>query len=223
MAGVNIIIISAPLPEGWEGTPDEFRQQVFNTITFEASGAFLSGQIGGATPTADVGLFVNGRLLYTWDADTSAYRPIDTHPIGSVLPYLGSTVPDDRYLLLDGSDYLRADYPDLAALLGTTYNRASDSADRFRVPDMQGRDFRGAGIGDYDPKQDATPGRMQELTLGDYGGREWPVRKVSRFVNQPANNVTPGDSLVYSGTKHATLYTRAVPPYVVANWIVRAK
>lgn len=223
MAGVNIVVISAPLPEGWEGTPDEFRALIFSTLTFQASGAFLSGQIGGAMPTADVGLFIEGAQLFTWDPDTSAYRPADTHPIGSCLPHLGATVPDTRYLLLDGTDYLRADYPVLAAMLGSTYNRASDPSDRFRVPDMRGRDFRGAGIGDYDPKQEGTPGRMLELTLGDYGGREWPVRKITKHINQPAAAVTPGDSLIYSGVKHASLYTRAVPPYVVCNWIVRAK
>lgn len=218
---INIIAVSAPLPEGWEGTPDEFREEVFSTLQFQASGAFLTGQIGGAMPTQDVGLFIDGQDLYTWDAETSAYRPINTVPIGGVMPYLGAAAPTN-YLLLDGADYLKADYPDLAVLLGDTYKRTSDSSDRFRVPDARGRDFRGAGQGDYDPKQLAVPGRMLEIPLGEYGGKEWQVRKTTKHAQIPAANTTPGDGLMFSGVKHATFYTRAIPPYVGANWIVRA-
>lgn len=218
---INIIAISAPLPEGWEGTPDEFRQEVFSTLQFQANGAFLTGQIGGALPTVDVGLFVDGRDLYTWDADSSAYRPVRSVPVGTVSAYLGAVAPTN-YLLLDGGDYLQTDYPELFALIGTTFNRVGDASNRFRVPNAAGRTFIGAGIGDYNPKLDGTPGRMKEILLGEYGGREWPVRKTTRHVQQPANNATPGDSLIYSGTRHATLYTRSVPPYIAGNWIVRA-
>lgn len=222
-SNINIIVVSAPLPDGWEGTPDEFRQQIFSTLQFQASGAFLTGQIGGSTPTTDVGLFVDGPNLYTWDPEASAYQAINSQPIGTLLAYLGATVPDNRYLLCDGTDYLRADYATLFGVLGTTYGRGSDPSDRFRVPDLRGRAMFGAGIGDYDPKMLGAPGRMAEIALGEYGGKEWPVRKTSKHLNQPAANTTPGDGLIYSGSKNATYYTRAVPPYLGVNWLIRAK
>jgi hypothetical protein len=221
---IQIIPISAPLPEGWEGTPDEFREEIFSTLSFQASGAFLTGQIGGATPTEDVGLFISGQDLFTWDADTSTYKAINTDLIGSLRPYLGATVPSNGlYLLCDGGEYLKTDYPALYAIIGDVYKRGTDSADNFRVPDMRGRTVFGAGVGDYDAKQDGIPGRMAELTLNEYGGTEWVLRKATKHPQQPPSNNNPGDSQFLSGVTHATLYSRAIPPHVVVNWLVRAK
>jgi len=225
MGNINIIPISVPLPEGWEGTPDEFRQQIFSTLTFQASGDFMTGQIGGAMPTSNVGLYIDGPYLYTWDADTSTYQPINTHPIGSILPYLGSVVPAN-YLLLDGGQHLVADYKELYALIGKTYIKSTESGDdtHFRVPNMAGRTFFGAGQGDYNPLATAgvPGGLMREMLLHQFDGLEWPRRLNSKHVGQPAANTNPGDVMVYTGVT-GTNYTRAMPPHLVINWIVRSK
>jgi len=221
MGNINIIVISAPLEEGWQGTPDEFRQEIFSTLTFQADGAFLTGQVGGAMPTQDVGIYIDGQDIYTWDAETSSYQPINVQPIGSLLPYLGAVAPK-HYLLCDGGSYHKTDYPDLYALIGDSYKRSGDITDDFRVPDFQGRFPVGAGVGDYNPLGNLPPGDMREINLHSYGGFEWPRRKDTKHVNQPAANVTPGDSLVYTGVV-STTYTRSVPPYVGVNYIVRSK
>lgn len=225
MPNINIIPISAPLPEGWEGTPDEFREQIFSTLTFEASGAFLTGQIGGATPTSDVGLFVSGRQIYMWDADSSSYKSALTVPIGVAVPYLGSVAPE-FYLMLDGvTEYAKEDYPELYAIVGDTYKKPGDSADNFRLPDWRGRMPLGVGIGDYDPLGTGTPGRMKEITLGEYGGKEWVDRKFDRHLNQPAAvSGNPATPTILNATLNGTgtQYSRVVNPYIGVNWIVRA-
>jgi microcystin-dependent protein len=65
-------------------------------------------------------------------------------PPGSGLDYFGTTLPDG-WLWRDGAKYQRADYPNLFAAIGTTYNQPSDTAFEFRVPDDRQRVTVGAG------------------------------------------------------------------------------
>jgi microcystin-dependent protein len=63
-------------------------------------------------------------------------------PIGAVLAFpTGIVAPG--YLELDGSVQSIATYPDLAAYLGTTYNKGNEGAGNFRLPDSRGEFLRG--------------------------------------------------------------------------------
>jgi microcystin-dependent protein len=61
-------------------------------------------------------------------------------PIGCILPYAGLALPVG-YLLCDGSEVLRAQYPDLYNIIGNFYNGAAPllGANTFRLPDLRGR------------------------------------------------------------------------------------
>ena len=63
-------------------------------------------------------------------------------PIGIMLPFGGSTLPNTYWLFCDGSSVLRDDYPDLFAVIGTTFG--SEDATHFTLPDMRGRAVMGA-------------------------------------------------------------------------------
>ena len=75
-------------------------------------------------------------------------------PSGVILPFAGSTSPTG-WIVCDGAAYSQADYADLFAALGSTYNTqvnpttgaawAAPSAGQFRVPDMRGLFLRGEG------------------------------------------------------------------------------
>jgi len=66
-------------------------------------------------------------------------------PIGSIVIYAAS-LPAVAYILpCNGASYLRADYPDLFAAIGTQWG-AVDGA-HFNVPDLRSRDIVGAGQG----------------------------------------------------------------------------
>jgi len=56
-------------------------------------------------------------------------------PAGMLAPYAGSVSPTG-WLLCDGASLLRADYPELFGVLGTTYG--SVGINYFNIPDMQG-------------------------------------------------------------------------------------
>lgn len=63
-------------------------------------------------------------------------------PVGAVLAFpTGIFAPG--YLELDGSVQSIATYPDLAAFLGTTYNKGDEGAGNFRLPDSRGEFLRG--------------------------------------------------------------------------------
>lgn len=60
--------------------------------------------------------------------------------IGSIMPHAGALLDSATgWLLCDGSRYAQADYADLFAVIGTTYNQGGDPGDSFRVPDLRGR------------------------------------------------------------------------------------
>lgn len=63
-------------------------------------------------------------------------------PVGAVLAFpTGIVAPG--YLELDGSVQSIAIYPDLAAYLGTTYNKGNEGAGNFRLPESRGEFLRG--------------------------------------------------------------------------------
>lgn len=80
--------------------------------------------------------------------------------IGEIICFAGSTSPDARWLLCDGASVLRADYPDLFAVIGTTYGSADGS--HFNLPDLRSRIPLGAGTGSG----------LSTYALGATGGEE---------------------------------------------------
>lgn len=54
-------------------------------------------------------------------------------PVGTVKLWGAGAVPA-RYLELDGTTVAQADYPDLFALWGTTYNTGGETGTDFRLP-----------------------------------------------------------------------------------------
>lgn len=68
------------------------------------------------------------------------FEPMDT--IGWIVPFGGTTLPDYA-LWCNGASYLRTDYPELFATIGTIWG-AADST-HFNVPKMNGRTPVGAG------------------------------------------------------------------------------
>jgi microcystin-dependent protein len=84
---------------------------------------------------------------------------LTSSPVGTVLLYAGIAAPSNT-LVCDGSNLLRADYPELFAAIGVIYG-ATDST-HFNIPDCRGRSPIGAGTGSG----------LSPRTIGDRGGEE---------------------------------------------------
>jgi len=87
--------------------------------------------------------------------------------IGSVAAFATTTLPDN-YLLCDGAEYDREDYPALYAVLGAAY---IIDADTFTVPSLENRVVVGAGdvysVGDEGGAADVTLA-VSELPAHDH-------------------------------------------------------
>lgn len=100
---------------------------------------------------------------------------------GEIKMWSGSTAPAG-YLLCDGTTYTGATYPDLFALIGTTYG--AGAAGTFKVPDMRGRVPMGVGT------SDAADGTLN--SLGQKRGAETHTLSQTQM---PAHTHTTGFDL----------------------------
>ncbi|MCU0073732.1 phage tail protein [Pseudomonas koreensis] len=103
-------------------------------------------------------------------------------PVGAVMAFPTGIVPPG-FLELDGSVQSVATYPDLAAFLGTAYNKGNEGAGNFRLPESRGEFLRG-----WDHGRGVDAGR----TMGS-----WQKGSLQSF--DPSN-----DSLAVSGLWHNT-------------------
>lgn len=75
---------------------------------------------------------------------------ISTDPVGTIKAYAGATEPSG-FKFCNGQTLSIADYPALAAVLGTTYNTDGDIDEetQFQVPNLCGRMIAGYNANDY--------------------------------------------------------------------------
>lgn len=76
-----------------------------------------------------------GRVLELWESLT-----------GAVIPFAGAAAPAG-FLFCQGQVVTRAAYPNLFAVIGTTYNTTGETAAQFRLPDLRGEFVRGLDAG----------------------------------------------------------------------------
>lgn len=91
--------------------------------------------------------------------------------IGEIVTFAGSSSPSTNFLPCDGSSLLRADYPDLFAVIGVTYGSVDSS--HFNVPDLRGRVVLGVGTG----------AGLSTYTLGQSLGEETHTLSVGELAN----------------------------------------
>jgi microcystin-dependent protein len=103
-------------------------------------------------------------------------------PTGTILPFASDT-PPTGWLLCDGSDMSRGDYPDLFAVCGETYG-AGDGSTTFTIPDLADRIPVGKG--------------STKTSLGSKGG---------------AIDMTPSGSLSGGAVSSRTLCNQQLPSH----------
>jgi len=77
--------------------------------------------------------------------DNFCFRQGTCRVVGEIIPYAGDASPNASWLLCDGASLLRADYPDLFVVIGTTFGNVDST--HFNVPDLRGRVPVGVGSG----------------------------------------------------------------------------
>lgn len=114
-------------------------------------------------------------------------------PTGTIIEGVWSSAPTG-FLLLDGTVQVRATYPALFAVIGTTYNTGGETSAQFRLPDFRGRTLVGlAASGQFGTMGAKVGAQTHTLTVA-----EMPSHTHEIDVN--GTNVEYGNTNAGAGT-----------------------
>lgn len=153
----------------------------------------------------------------------------DTLPVGAILPFGSTTIPDN-WLLCNGQEVSRTDYYQLFDVIGTTYG-AGDGFTTFKLPDLQGRIPVGLDSNDEDFDTLAETGGEKEHTLTI---EEMPSHSHSMghvYSNSSGTDYrTPisgvyylNDNLKDTSEIGGDQPHNILQPYIVTNYIIKAQ
>lgn len=163
-------------------------------------------------------------------------------PIGVALPFFGSVAPNSSYALCQGQSLSRTAYPTLFGMVGTTHG--SVDANSFNLPDLRGRTIFGYKVSETEFDVIGKTGGVKEVTLtaNQSGLREHfqtvkttqnaggllPPALHASGENGTENNTYLSDGVKNvdgvagrNGAQNALDAHTNLPPYMVANWIMR--
>lgn len=153
----------------------------------------------------------------------------------------GTTTPPINWLICDGQSLLRADYPDLFAVIGTTYGAADGT--HFNLPNLKGRVAVGAGLSSAsgatthalaqssgEETHAQTVAEMATHSHSDAGHtHDTQLQQQAKFSGGGLAGVTaPSGLVLYTGTGYANIQNNGsgtpmslMQPYLVINYIIR--
>lgn len=181
----------------------------------------------GNTPRYD-GFYVNkeNNTIHYYNGETlSSVNSVDTTPIGMIMPYAGTTIPE-KWMKCEGQALSRTDYSALFSVIGTTYGNG-DGTTTFNVPNLQGRFPIGMNSNDNDFNM-----------LGATGGNKTHTQTVAelakhKHVQSPGGSLTntaqePGEGVIvttdtgYTGYVGESKPMDIMNPYIVFNYCIKA-
>ncbi|WP_416760151.1 phage tail protein [Pseudomonas sp. BNK-6] len=135
--------------------------------------------IAGVNPSTLAGYGITD--TYTKPEIESMIAQASSLPVGSIVAFPKASVPPG-FLEIDGSVQSSAAYPDLAAYLGTTFNKGDEGAGNFRLPESRGEFLRG-----WDHGRGVDPGRAlgskQDASIVSAGDAAMTGASVVAFYN----------------------------------------
>ena len=150
-------------------------------------------------------------------------------PSGAVIPFAGSTAPQG-YLLCDGGEVSRADYPYLFSVIGTTYGEG-DGNTTFNLPNLKDKFIEGAGTNAVGTEMSAG---LPNIT-GDFHTYDYkPSLASGAFIKTIANensssNVSPTTTdpftnFEFDASRSNSIYGNSdtvQPPAICMNYIIK--
>ncbi len=91
-------------------------------------------------------------LLFSGKTGPAGPKGPDGAPVGTVVAWPGTEVPDETWMICDGRPLKSKSYQPLYEVIGTRYGTGNtDPHVDFNLPDYQGLFFRGVGGGPRNP------------------------------------------------------------------------
>lgn len=170
--------------------------------------------------------------------EENLFPPEILMPVGVVLPYVSSNAPNG-WLSCLGQELYRGDYPDLFAVIGTTYG-AGDGSTTFRLPNLAGRVVvgQGSGAGLTSRSMGATGGaETHTLTTGEMPSHSHTSNAVGGtvgLITADGNNTAVGvdgsavEPNLYAAPAALSINSAGsgsahnnMQPFAVLNYIIR--
>lgn len=109
------------------------------TVEIDPEFIYNKSELTGVTQQPDDLFLVYQSNTLKKTTRTQLFSKVATVPIGGIMPFAGATAPNG-YLLCDGAEILRSEYPELYSIIGNTYvNSPLQGAGTFKLPDLRGR------------------------------------------------------------------------------------
>ncbi|WP_460139666.1 phage tail-collar fiber domain-containing protein [Pseudomonas sp. S2_E01] len=191
----------------------------YTKVTVNDRGVFVSG----SNPTTLAGFGITD--TYTKPEIDAIIAQASALPVGSMVAFPVYKIPPG-FLEINGGEWPIANYPDLAAFLGTAFNKGTEAAGYFRLPESRGEFLRGwdngrgvdAGraVGSYqadEVKSHSHNSPYIEAPLGSGTGQVEGVSKLNDVMGSTANSASATSS--YGGTE-----TR--PRNLAVMWCIKA-
>lgn len=152
-------------------------------------------------------------------------------PVGSIVPYGGTTAPDG-WLVCDGSAVSRATYADLFAVIGTTFGSGNGTT-TFNVPDLQGRFPLGKATSGTGSTLGSTGGSLDHTHTGP--SHQHAVTGLTVGTPSATTDVQSGAGSTVASSTHTHALTGSVdaagagntgganPPYQVVTYLILAQ
>ena len=181
--------------------------------TLESTGTATIGNEAaqGSSFAHDTPLTDRINLKAEVDGDTKTYTgagKMYAGITGEIKMFVSNTAPAG-WLNCDGAQYLKTAYPELFAIIGSTYAAATGGSNAnspstslyFRVPDMRGRVPIGQGAGKSTSAGELSTDALTTRTLGDYYDSETTsltqdqsgVKDHKHMILDPGHNHHAGD------------------------------
>lgn len=128
-----------------------------------------------------------------------------TMPVGTLLPYAGTTSPDTNiYLLCDGQAVSRTTYADLFTVVSTTFG-VGDGSTTFNVPDLRGRIPMG-----LDNLGGTPANRVTDANADSLGGSLGAETHTLIEAELPSHSHTKGSLTTVTAGSHTHTFSAAV-------------
>jgi len=160
-------------------------------------------------------------------------------PVGTILPFAGSSAPSGNWLLCNGSAVSRTTYAGLFAVIGTAYG-TGDGTTTFNLPDFRDKVMQGVGsivatnhviaaglpMPQYDLalRYDSYPSSSPLPEYGSDGDSMYGSSGANEMVHKSSLiNITSrgGDIIPIEDTIYKTTNTTVQPPATTCNFIIR--
>lgn len=212
------------------GVPNSLDSEIVEVTAVSVSDGIINltvtrGQKGTTAKAFDEGAVITNGIYI----DDIANAGGKSCPIGTIIPYSASTIPDG-YLECDGSAVSRTTYADLFAVIGTTYG-TGDGSTTFNLPNLKGKVAVGQNTSDtsFDVLGETGGEKSHKLTVsempkhqhriscqrGTPGNSSWDYGQPGNGWNASAWNPNPTEPIGGDG------YHNNLQPYIVVKYIIK--